>query len=132
MRCPRVEVSRVGVSPSHLCHDLAVLRHVDLHGHTIRGALQNGDWGGTLCARRHPWVLAPILRHDSTQGRWGWGLHVPVVGYCMHPSWWDPLGAAGEGDSTPSVSRDPSGQGYPKCCPRDPPGNLGPVHGALV
>lgn len=70
---------RAGGGPrSHLCDDLTVLRHVDLHGHAIRGAPQDTD-RGRLRGRRGPWVPGPhpmapwgARPQGGMGGLWGW------------------------------------------------------------
>lgn len=59
-RCPGpARPCPVGLgAASHLCDDLAVLRHVDLHRHPGRGAPQDAD-RGCLSGRRDLWVLGP-------------------------------------------------------------------------
>lgn len=62
--CPRL----------HLCDDLAVLRHVDLHGHAVRGAPQDVN-RGRLRGRRSPWVPAPLPAPGQHPG-----VHIPGQG----------------------------------------------------
>lgn len=117
--CPRL----------HLCDDLAVLRHVDLHGHAVRGAPQDVD-RGRLRGRKNPWVPAPcpvLGQHPRVhilgqglggglQGSWlqvsncpAWALvvlWVPAIHamvYCMHPPPWDPPPGGEEGPLCPGL-----------------------------
>lgn len=134
-----------GCPRSHLCDDLAILRHVDLHGPPVQGAPQDVE-RGRLRGRRSPWVLAP---HPAPQqhpgvhvlGGAGWvfveaQLQVPTC-----PAW--PLGATlvctssvgpprwREALGPQKTCRDPPAQGQPWSCPGNPCGKLGPAHGTL-
>lgn len=140
--CPRL----------HLCDDLAVLRHVDLHGHAVRGAPQDVD-RGRLRGRKNPWVPAPCPAlgqhpgvHILGQGLGGVagvlaaGLELPSLGpgcavgaghpchSLLHAP--TPAGPPGWRGGTP-LPRPRGPSLGPQSCPRDPCDTLGPAHGTL-